>query len=213
MNKERSNPLQWTLGECLRQDFKLLTRTRKSRLAKWGFAFINRGMQVVFLYRVSHKMWQAGIPLVSAVLSRLAQHLYSVDIDYHARLGPGIVIFHGFGIVIGCEVVMEGNCWLFHGVTFGDRGTEWIGSDALDGHPWIGKGCMFGAGAKILGPLTIGNNSVIGANAVVLKDVPPNSIVAGIPGRVVGTRPPMDENLRRLDLAEVGAEAGVENGG
>ena len=78
---------------------------------------------------------------------------------------------------------------MFHGVTLGDRGSEWVGSSRPDGHPTLETNVMVGAGAKILGPLRIGRSSIIGANAVVLRDVPPFSIMAGVPARIVGQRP------------------------
>lgn len=189
-------PPEMSLMDCLRQDYKLLTRTKSSRLAKLALMIANRGMQALFLYRISRALWKAKVPALPAIVTRITQHLYSIDISYRAYLGPGIVIFHGFGLVIGSETYIAGNCWLFHGVTFGDRGTEWVGSPVRDGHPQVGYGCMFGAGAKVLGRIQIGNNCVIGANAVILKSIPENSIAAGNPGKVVGRRPLMDENLR-----------------
>lgn len=78
---------------------------------------------------------------------------------------------------------------MFYGLTLGDRGSEWVGSDCTDGHPVLERNIMVGAGAKILGPIRIGQSNVIGANTIVIKDVPPYSIVAGIPARVIGQRP------------------------
>lgn len=143
-------------------------------------------------YRLAHTLWRWKIPLLPLLLSRLAQFFFAVDIAPQADLGPGIVIVHGFGLVIGTEVRIEGDCCLFHGVTLGDRGSEWVGSTRRDGHPTLDRNVMVGAGAKILGPIHIGESSVIGANAVVLEDVPPYSIVAGIPAKVVGRRPIAD---------------------
>ena len=189
------------LLESLRADARFLTRNHSSRAKKWAVAGLHRGMQVLVLYRVSHALWRRRVPLLPLLLTRVAQHLYAVDISYEARLGPGIVLMHGIGIVIGNQTRLAGHCIIFHGVTFGDRGSEWVASDTPDGHPNVGPGCMFGAGAKILGPLRIGENCVIGANAVVVKDVPANSIVAGVPGRIVGQRPPMDAKLRPIPMA------------
>ena len=142
-------------------------------------------------------LWQRGVPLEPLVLTRLAQSLFVLDIACEADLGPGMVIAHGFGLVIGGETVIEGDCCLFHGVTLGGRGSEWVGSSRLesiacsrpDGHPTLEPNVMVRTGAKILGPIRIGRSSIIGANAMVLRDVPPFSIVAGIPARVVGQRP------------------------
>lgn len=182
----------------LRADAKLLTRGHTSTLKRFVLMLANRGMQTVFLYRMSHALWKWRVPALPMILMRVAQHLFAVDIDYRAELGPGVVIVHGFGVVIGNRVRIEGDCCIYHGVTLGNRGSEWVGSEREDGQPVVERGCMFGAGAKILGPVRIGRNSVIGANAVVLKDVPPCSVVAGIPARVIGERPEMDENLRPI---------------
>jgi len=125
--------------------------------------------------------------------------LYAVDIDYEAKLGPGITITHCFGLVIGKEVIIDGDCDLFHGVTMGVRGSEWVGDMITDGHPHIESNCMIAAGAKILGPVTVGRNSVIGANAVVTRDVAPNSVMAGIPARRISERPEMNSDLRPIN--------------
>ena len=159
----------------------------------------NRGLHAVLLYRLSRALCKAHVPLLPLIFTRLAQHVFAVDIDYAAELGPGIAIVHGFGLVVGRGARIEGNCCLFHGVTLGNRGSEWIGSDEPDGQPVLERDIIVGAGAKILGPVRVGRNCVIGANAVVLKDVPPCSVVAGVPARVIGRRPEMDENLRRID--------------
>jgi serine O-acetyltransferase len=184
--------------EGLRADIRLLRRGHPSRLKAVAVILTNRGLQALMLYRISHALWKRRIPLLPLILTRLAQHAFALDIAYQAELGPGIVIVHGFGVVIGSAVRIEGDCCIFHGVTLGDRGSEWVGSDREDGHPVVERGCMFGAGAKVLGPIRIGRNSVIGANAVVLRDIPPCSIAAGVPARVVGRRPEMDENLRPI---------------
>jgi serine O-acetyltransferase len=173
---------------CLRQDAKRLLHGRDSRLQAVRVMLTNRGMQSILLYRLAHACWRNKIPLLPLLFSRVAQHLFAIDISYKSRLGPGIVIVHGFGVVIGSDVRIAGDCCVFHGVTLGDRGSEWVNSDRADGHPRIGREVMFGAGAKVLGPITIGDNCVIGANAVVLTDVPSDSVAAGVPAKVVSRR-------------------------
>ena len=177
------------LSYALRRDVARLVRKVPTRGQAARVILTNRGFQAIILYRLSRALWQRGVPLLPLVLTRLAQSLFAVDIAYQADLGPGIVIVHGFGLVIGSETVIEGDCCLFHGVTLGDRGSEWVGSSRPDGHPTLETNVMVGAGAKILGPIRIGRSSIIGANAVVLRDVPPFSIMAGVPARIVGQRP------------------------
>lgn len=177
------------LGRAFRRDVARLLRSAASPRQTLRVVLTNRGLQAITLYRLSHLLWRKRVPLLPLALTRLAQTLFAIDIAFQAELGPGVVIVHGFGLVIGSEVVLEGDCFLYHGVTLGDRGSEWVGSDRPDGHPVVEKNVMIGAGAKVLGPIRIGRGSIIGANAVVLRDVPPLSIVAGIPARVVGQRP------------------------
>lgn len=190
------------LRTCLQRDLYLLCCQYPSRAKRIRVALTNRGFHAVLLYRLAHFCWRRRIPLLPLLLTRVAQTFLAVDISPEARLGPGIVIVHGFGIVIGSATQIEGDCRIFHGVTFGDRGSEWIASKTPDGHPYVEKNCMFAAGAKVLGPITIGWNSVVGANAVVLSSLEPSSIAAGIPARVVGKRPVMDERLRPVTCAE-----------
>jgi serine O-acetyltransferase len=189
---------QPTFWQLVRGDAARLFQGKPSRGQRLLALTFNRGFHALILHRMSHGAWKCRIPIVPMILTRLAQFLFAVDIAYQAQLGPGIVIVHGFGLVVGSAVRIEGNCCLFHGVTLGDRGSEWVGSSEPDGHPVVEAGCIFGAGAKVLGPIRIGRNSVIGANAVVLKDVPPSSTMAGVPARVIGRRPEMDENLRPI---------------
>ena len=187
------------LGVRLRSDLDLLVRNDKSNVRQIAAILTNRGFHALFLHRLGHSLWKARVPLLPLILSRLAQHLFAVDIDVAAELGPGIVIYHGFGLVIGRGARIEGGCHLFHGVTLGNRGSEWVGSDEPDGQPCLEYNVVVGAGAKILGPVRVGRNSMVGANSVVLKDVPEFAIVAGVPARVVGQRRPMDAKFRRVN--------------
>jgi serine O-acetyltransferase len=173
---------------CLRRDVECLVRGHASRFKAFRVMLTNRGMTAILLYRMAHACWKKGIPILPMLFTRIAQHAFAIDISYKCRLGPGMVIVHGFGVVIGSDVEIAGDCCIYHGVTLGDRGSEWVNSDRLDGHPRVGREVMLGAGAKVLGPITIGDNCVIGANAVVLTDVPSDSVAAGIPAKVVSRR-------------------------
>lgn len=188
---------------CLRRDLFLLCYQYDTFAKRLLVDLTNRGFHAVFLYRIARGCWRAKVPVAPLVLTRLAQYVCAIDIAYQAKLGPGIVIVHGFGVVVGGMTRIEGDCRIFHGVTFGDRGSEWIGSNLPDGHPYVEKNCMFAAGAKVLGPVNIGRNSVVGANAVVVKDLPPSSIAGGIPAKVIGERPEMDERFRRVTSTSV----------
>jgi len=194
-------------------DFRFLNRQRKGIRALLA-ALASRGFKALVIHRLAKWCQSRHLGLVSALLTKVNQHWYCIDISPKALLGPGIVIVHGFGIVVGSQVDIAGQCVLFHGVTLGDRGSEWVGALRTDGHPMLGRGCIVGAGAKILGKLVIGDNCVFGANCVVVHDIAANSVVAGVPGRVVNERPAMDANLRPIEgnyRKELRAEAGGDH--
>lgn len=179
-------------------DFDKFNRGRSGRMRRVLAAVCNRGFNAVLLYRIAN-LSTNRMPFVSYILCRLSQLLYAVDIAPTAVLGPGVVLVHCFGTVVGSQTQISGDCVIFHGVTFGDRGSEWVGSNQPDGHPIVGSGCIFGAGCKVLGNIQIGDNCVIGANSVVLNHIPANSVVAGIPARIISRRPLMNDDLRPID--------------
>lgn len=129
-----SSPIETNAGwrECLLRDIARLGRTRaylkpsKARIAATILG--NRGLQALILHRLSHELWKRRVPVLPLILVRLMQFLFAVDIAPSTQLGPGIVIFHGFGLVIGTQVRIEGDCALYQGVTLGDRGSEWVSS-------------------------------------------------------------------------------------
>ena len=176
----------------LRADLRYLGRKKsRNRLRVCAVALTNRGFHALVLHRLAHALTKRKIPLLPLILSRVSQTLFGVDIDPQAQLGPAIVIVHGFGIVIGNEVIIGGECVLFHGVTLGNKGTEWVPCDDKDGQPVVGKNCILSAGAKILGPISVGDHCIVGANAVVIKDVAEGQIVGGVPARILNARPPL----------------------
>lgn len=177
--------MSWAeVSSAIRADAAALLRSDQQL---WR-ASSNRGAQALAAYRIARYLAERRVPAVPLVLTRLVQMLLGLDLSLKCSIEPGVQIVHGFGLVVGSEAVVRSGTTLYHGVTLGDRGSEWVGSDRTDGHPTIGHDVIVGAGAKILGPVSVGDRAVIGANAVVLTDVPPAAIVVGIPGRVVGTR-------------------------
>lgn len=160
----------------------LLKNIRKDlKAAKYFFntgtvsIFFNRGFRALLFYRIAHRFYQLKVPLLPLIFSRIIQILYSIDIDYKANLDGGIVIVHGVGLVIGSDVYIQTNVVLFHGVTLGRRGVGPIIADN-DGFPTVEEGCIICAGAVLLGKITIGKNTTIGANCVVTNSVGPNLI-------------------------------------
>jgi len=140
-----------------------------------------KGFHALQTYRIGHRLWNAGRKDFALYLQSLVSRFLQVDIHPAARIGRGIMIDHATGIVIGETAVVGDNCSLLHGVTLGGSGNE-----QGDRHPKIGCGVMIGAGAKILGNISIGDCARIAAGSVVLKDVATQRTVAGVPARDIG---------------------------
>lgn len=160
----------------------LAARTRDP--AARGFAqplLYYKGFHALEAYRVTHWLWGQERYLLAAHLQNRISEVFAVDIHPAARIGSGILIDHGTGVVIGETAVVEDNVSLLHEVTLGGTGKE-----PGDRHPKVRRGVLIGAGAKILGNIEIGIGAKVAACSVVLKDVAPHTTVAGIPARVVG---------------------------
>ncbi len=138
------------------------------------------GFHALLAYRVAHRLRRWGIPLLPRVISQLARWLTGIEIHPAAVIGKGFFIDHGMGVVVGETSEIGDYVTLFQGVTLGGTGKE-----HGKRHPTIGNHVVVGAGAKILGGIRIGDNVKIGANSVVLKSVPPNSTVIGVPARII----------------------------
>ncbi len=138
------------------------------------------GIQAVLLYRIAHFLWVLDIPFIPRYLSYIAYQITGIDIHPGAKIGSGFFIDHGSGVVIGETSEIGDNVTIYQGVTLGG-----VSLEKGKRHPTIGSNVVIGAGAKILGPVLIGDNVKIGANSVVISDVPSNSVVVGVPGRVV----------------------------
>jgi len=137
------------------------------------------GLHAIVAYRISSALWRLKVPVLPRFISQCARFLTGVEIHPGASIARGLFIDHGMGVVIGETAILGENITLFQGVTLGGTGKE-----SGKRHPTLGNNIVVGAGAKVLGNITIGDNSYIGANAVVLRDVPHNSTVVGVPGHV-----------------------------
>jgi len=138
------------------------------------------GLHAIFFYRLSNFLSRLNVPALPRFISQVARFLTGIEIHPGARIGEGLFIDHGMGVVIGETSVIGDNVTLFQGATLGGTGKE-----KGKRHPTLGNNVVVGAGAKILGDITVGDNVNIGANAVVIRDVPSNSTVVGVPGRIV----------------------------
>ena len=160
------------------------------------------GLHAVWIHRITHWLWKHNFKLFGRWLSQLARGLTGIEIHPGATIGSGLFIDHGMGVVIGETAEVGSDVTLYHGVTLG-------GTSLSKGkrHPTIGDRVTIGAGAKVLGNITIGSDSRIGANAVVVKSVPENSVVVGVPGQIVRRsqphRPTDAPDLNHTSLPDV----------
>jgi cysteinyl-tRNA synthetase len=137
------------------------------------------GFHAILFHRINHILWNIHIPVIPRLLSHIARFLTGIEIHPGAKIGPGFFIDHGMGVVIGETSEIGENVTLYQAVTLGGTG-----KDKGKRHPSIGNNVVVGTGTKVLGPVSVGNNVKIGANSVILKSVPDNSTVVGVPGRI-----------------------------
>ena len=138
------------------------------------------GVHALLMHRLSHWLWQSRLYWLARFMSHIGRGLTGIEIHPGATIGHRVFIDHGMGVVIGETAIIGDDCTLYHGVTLG--GTSWNKGKR---HPTLEAGVVIGAGAKVLGPITIGAGAKIGSNAVVVKDVPPNATAVGIPARIL----------------------------
>lgn len=141
------------------------------------------GLHALICYRLAHPLDRLKVPLLPRLIMMVARWLTGIEIHPSATIGRGLFIDHGAGVVIGETAIIGKNVTLFQGVTLGGTGKE-----RGKRHPTIGDDVVIGAGAKVLGNITIGKSSMVGANAVVIRDVPEHSTVVGVPGRITRTK-------------------------
>lgn len=183
----------------IKQDLQAVFDRDPAATSKLEVILTYAGFHALLAYRISHWLKAHGVPILPRVLSQLARWLTGVEIHPSATIGTGFFIDHGMGVVIGETAEIGDYVTLFQGVTLGGTGKE-----RGKRHPTLGNHVVVGAGAKILGGITIGDNVKIGANSVVLKNVSPNSTVIGVPGRVIksqGERLP-DATMDQVDLPD-----------
>jgi serine O-acetyltransferase len=166
--------------KALRADLAIIRERDPAARGTLEILLCYPGLHALALHRLSHRLWTLGLPLLPRVLSQLGRLLTGVEIHPGARIGRGVFIDHGMGVVIGETSVIGDQCLLYQGVTLGGTGKQ-----HGKRHPTLGENVVVGAGAKVLGAITVGANTRIGAGSVVLRDVAPDSTVVGIPGRVV----------------------------
>jgi len=158
------------------------------------------GIHALWFHRLAHRCWGAGFLLLARFVSHLGRFFTGIEIHPAATIGPGVFIDHGMGVVIGETAEVGENVTIYQGVTLGGTSLE-----RVKRHPTIHRNVVIGSGAKILGPFTVGENSRIGSGSVVVKEVPPNSVVVGIPGRIThrdGRKVEQKIDLNMTDLPD-----------
>jgi len=167
---------------ALREDIRSAFDRDPATKSVWEVITCYPGLHAIWMYRLANRLWRMHLYWLGRFVSHIARWLTGIEIHPGATIGRRFFIDHGMGIVIGETTEIGDDVTLYHGVTLG--GTTWQKEKR---HPTLENGVIVGAGAKVLGPITIGEQSRIGANSVVLKDVPAHSTVIGIPGTIVGT--------------------------
>ncbi len=160
------------------------------------------GIHALAFHRISHRLWHWRFRWFARWLSQLARWLTGIEIHPGAKIGRRFFIDHGMGVVIGETAEIGDDCTLYHGVTLG--GTTWHKQKR---HPTLGNNVVVGAGAKILGPIHVGDNARVGSNSVVVKDVPIGATVVGIPGRIIDSKQDSKSQQREAMARKIGFDA------
>ncbi len=171
----------------IREDFKSVLERDPAIASKLELFFNYPGLWAIFWHRIAHRLYIRGFRVFARVIMGISQILTNIDLHPAARIGRRVFIDHGIGVVVGETAVIGDDVTIYQGATLG-------GVSLAKGkrHPTIENGVVVGSGAKVLGNITVGENSKIGANSVVIKNVPPDSTAVGIPARVI--RKGMDKN-------------------
>lgn len=182
--------------EQLREDVRVVFDRDPAARSTLEILTTYPGLHAVMFHRLSHWLWHAGAKWLARFLSHIARWLTGIEIHPGAVIGRRFFIDHGMGVVIGETAVIGDDCTLYHGVTLG--GTSWQKGKR---HPTLENDVVVGAGAKVLGPIVIGRGARIGSNAVVLREVPPQGTVVGVPGRLIAHKQESDETQHREKMA------------
>jgi serine O-acetyltransferase len=179
----------------LQKDIKVVFERDPAARSLWEVLLCYPGLHAIWLHRIGHYFYKRGWVVFPRMISNLARFLTGIEIHPGATIGEGLFIDHGTGIVIGETAELGRNVTLYQGVTLGGTGKE-----KGKRHPTIGNNVVVASGAKVLGSFMVGDNSKIGAGSVVLKAVPPNSTVVGIPGQIVWHDGKKINGIETIDL-------------
>lgn len=177
----------------IKEDISVVFERDPAARTHWEIITTYPGVHALIIHRLSHWIWRKRFFWIARFISHIGRWLTGIEIHPGSTIGRRVFIDHGMGVVIGETAVIGDDCTLYHGVTLG--GTSWNKGKR---HPTLEQGVVIGAGAKVLGPITIGKGAKIGSNAVVVKDVPENATAVGIPARILE----QETNKQRDAMAE-----------
>lgn len=166
--------------EKIKQDIESIKERDPAARNTFEILLTYTGLHALVFYRISHKLYNLRLYTLARMVSQFGRFWTGIEIHPGAKIGKGLFIDHGMGVVIGETAEIGDNCLIYQGVTLGGTG-----KDKGKRHPTLGNNVMVGAGARILGPFKVGDNAKIAANAVVLEEVPPNCTAVGVPARIV----------------------------
>lgn len=189
----------------IREDIRTILERDPAARSGLESLIASPGLHAILFHRMNHWLWNKKLYLLGRIGSHLARFLTGVEIHPGARIGKRFFIDHGMGVVIGETSEIDDDCSIYHGVTLG--GTTWQKGKR---HPTLEKGVIIGAGAKILGPITLGAGSRVGSNAVVVKDVPAGATVVGVPGHIVSSRKAGEQESKEAQRQAMAKKIGFD---
>src|SRR5216117_724494 len=183
----------------IREDIACVFERDPAARSTWEVITCYPGFHALLIHRLLHRLWRMKLRWLARFVSHVSRFLTGIEIHPGARVGRRVFIDHGMGVVIGETAELGDDCTLYHGVTLG--GTSWNKGKR---HPTLGRAVVIGAGAKILGPILVGDEAKIGSNAVVVRDVPAGATAVGVPARIAT---PADMARREEKASQIGFSA------
>ena len=190
-----------TLWKLIKEDFSLPIKNDPALHSKIELIFNYPGVWAIVNYRIANKLYKKGFKLIARIISGISQFFTNIDIHPSATISRRVFIDHGFGVVIGETTIIEDDVLIYQGVTLGG-----VSLSYGKRHPTIKSNVVIGSGAKILGNITVGENSKIGANSVVVKDIPCSSTAVGVPARIIKRKNEDSKQLDHNNLPDISKE-------
>ena len=181
----------------LAQDIRAVKERDPAARSSLEVLLLYSGLHAIIWHRLAHRLYKARLFFLARLISQISRFFTGIEIHPGAKIGRGVFIDHGSGVVIGETAEVGDGCTIYQGVTLGGTG-----KDKGKRHPTLGKNVLVGSGARILGPFTVGDNAKIAANAVVLSEVPANSTAVGVPARVVRLNGVRVEQLDQVHIPD-----------